>query len=158
MGFETDRALQEMYRDALAEQIVRTLVTGADWQQFKSIRDGARQKETQETDAYRQDYAARVDKVRRELLRKAGAKTHDHPTPFGVDRFNKDRINRQAQQIVRHDHANRVHRIVSDEVSALEGLRDDIAGRSRVKDIARGAFARAVDRRAGPDRRGPSRA
>lgn len=157
MGFETDRALQDMYRDALAEQIVRTLVTGADWQRFKSIRDTARQKETHETDAYRRDYGARVDKVRRELIRKAGAKTHDHPTPFGVDRFNKDRINRQAQQIVRHDHANRLHGIVNDEVSALETLRDDIADRGRVKDVARESFTRAVDRRAGPDRRGPSR-
>lgn len=157
MGFETDRALQEMYRDALKEQVIRQLSTDADLIRYRSIQTDAQARRDHETDAYRRDYGARVDKVRRELLRKAGAKTHDHPTPFGVDRFNKDRINRQAQQIVRHDHANRLHRIVNDEVSALESLRDDIANRGRVKDSARESFARAVDRRASPDRRGPSR-
>lgn len=159
MSFDADTAMQNMYRDALMEQTVRKLQTDPDWRRFRAITDAAQRQTVEENESYKADYALRVDKARQDLIRKAGAKTFDHPTPYGTDRFNKDQINRQAQKNVRHEHERKLHSIREAEVSGYEALGEDIRSRGRLKDHAHDDFARAVDRRAGQDRRmsGPER-
>ena len=156
MTSDTDIALQELYRDGLIEKTVRQLGRDADWQRFRFITSTAREARAQENKDYEENYAARVDKERQELIRKAGSKTFEYPTPMGTDRFSKDRIDRQAQLNVRNDHVNRLHAIVNEEVGHLEAFNADMRDRGRNKGMAREAFTQSTDRRTGQDRRGPT--
>lgn len=156
MTLDTDIAMQRLYRDSLREATIRQLGTDHDWHRFRLITETAEKAEQQENADYEANYAARVDKERQDLIRKAGSKTYDHPTPAGTDRFNKNRIDRQAQQNVRHEHTNRLHAIVNQEVEHLGAFNADMRDRGRENGVAREAFTQATDRRMGQDRRGPT--
>lgn len=153
MSFDTEYALQDIFREAVKEHLVLNLTTDADWARFRRISETARDQIEIENKSYRRDYKARIDKARQEILRKAGSLTHDHPTPHGIDRFDKDAINREAQRIVRHDHERRLCTIREQEIGSYEELQRDIRTRDQNKGRARVSFTRATDRRSGPDRR-----
>ncbi|CUI01865.1 hypothetical protein [Leisingera aquaemixtae] len=153
MSFDTEYALQDIFREAVKEHLVLNLKTDADWTRFRAISESARDQINTENESYRRDYEARVDKARQKILHKAGSLTHDHPTPHGIDRFDKDVINREAQRIVRHDHARRLYTIREDEITGYEALQTDIRARGQIRGQARDPFNRATERRSGPDRR-----
>lgn len=153
MSGNTEIAMQELYRDSLKEKTVRILSKDSDWTVFRAIQENAAKHLKEERESYRSDYAGRVDNVRRELIKKAGSKTFEHPTPFGVDKFNPDRINREAQRIVRNRHAQKMATILNVETSGYEALCERIQTRDQVKDLARDEFKRSVDRRTGQERR-----
>ena len=159
MSTNPDLAMQELYRDALKETTIRQLTKDRDWTVFRAISETAAKHEQIEKEGYQRNYSARVDKVRQELIRKAGSKTHEHPTPYGTDRFNKGQIDRDAQRIIRHEHARKLATILSVETNGYEALCERIRERDKVMDRARNDFTRAVDRRNGHVRRdtGPSR-
>ncbi|WP_171173684.1 hypothetical protein [Ruegeria sp. HKCCD8929] len=159
MSYDADHAMQQMHLEAVKEQTIRLLQTDADWKRFRSNLTSAQKQIDDEKQSYKDEYAQRVSKAYQELQRKAGAKTYDYPTPFGTDRFNKDRNQQQAHKMARHEHAQRLYRIREAEIAGYESLGEDIRTRGRLKDHAHDDFARAVDRRDGQDRRvsGPER-
>lgn len=88
--------------------------------QEKKIFQGIQKKiDRQRLDAerlYRHEYITRVQIAHRDLINKAGSKTLElKPRTFGIDRFNKSDLNRQAQLNVRFDHQQTMDRLDGQE-------------------------------------------
>ena len=102
---------------------------------------------------FERDRPQLLAKAKAQIIAKAGSKTHEHPTPFGIDRFNKSNIDAEAAQQIERAHQGRLLKIREDEAQGYSELKQDIRAREGVRDMARDAFARSTDRR----RAGPSR-
>lgn len=146
-----------MFSDATRQSVVLDLRSDADWARFNEIDSRAQKRTNDEIRDFEANYDERVASARKEIIDRAGAKTFDHPSPFGTDKFSKSEINRQAVTKVQKDHDARLIQIKQEEAEAYHSLRHDIHEREGVRDIARDAFTRATDRRLGQDRRMPDR-
>ncbi len=157
MSSDIEIGIAEMFRDAVKQNIVMELRTQADWDRFKEIDEAARAQTAEENRAFQHDRSQRLVEARKEIIDRAGAITHDHPTPFGTDKFDKAAIDRQANRKVDADHQRCLLAIQQREADSYVALREDIHTREGIRDQARDAFTRSVDRRNGDDRRMPSR-
>ena len=148
-----------MFRDATQQNIILELRKPEDWAQFNKLRDMAAERERNAVERFERDKPQLIAEARKEIIERAGAKTFEHPTPFGTDRFSKSEIDRQARHSVEMDHQAEILRLRTDEAESYAELKHDICERENVRDLARDAFARATDRRSGADRRmaGPQR-
>ena len=146
-----------MFRDATMQSVVLELRTPADWDHFNEVDQTAKQREMDEVQDYTNNKDQRLTDARKELIDKAGALTHEHPTPFGTDRFNKSDIDRQAKIKVENDHQTCLLGILQDEAEAYSELTGDIRAREGLRDHARDDFNITTDRRDGADRRMPTR-
>ncbi len=146
-------SLAEVFREATMQNLVFELRNESDWNQFQTIHAASQKRQKTEREDYEENRSERLAKAREELLRQAGSKTLDHPAPIGADRFDKNELERRAMLKVENDHAARLLTIKKEETDAYARLKDDILGRDFVRDHARDAFTRAVDRRSGQERR-----
>ncbi len=157
METDLETGIATMFRDATMESVVLELRTKADWNRFSDIKDTAKQRTKDEVDGFEQDKPELLIKARKELINRAGSLRLEHPTPFGTDKFNKSAIARQAAVKITNDHRARLLGIKTDETDAFSELKQDIHAREGVRDHARDAFALTNDRRAGEERRMPTR-
>jgi GrpB-like predicted nucleotidyltransferase (UPF0157 family) len=157
MESDIELGVATMFRDATQNSIVLELRTPADWERYTDIRDTSLAREKQEVAHYTRDKPQLLADARKALIDKAGALTPEHPTPLGTDRFNESAIDRQAHIKVENDHQARLLGIRQDESAGYADLKQDIHARENVRDQARDAFTRTVDRRSGEDCRMPTR-
>jgi len=154
MEFDIELGVATMFRDATMQNIVPELRTEADWDSFNEIKDTAKQRTKDEVDGFDRDKPELLIKACKDLNDKAGSLTLEHPTPFGTDKFVNER---QAVVKITNDHQARLLAIKSEETEGYDQLKQDIHAREGVRDHARDAFARTTDRRAGEERRMPTR-
>ncbi len=105
---------------------------------------------------YAHEYKTRVQVAHRDLLNKAGAKTMElKPSFFGIDRFNKDDLNRQAQLNVRLDHQQSMDRLDSQELSESKSFLQKCSRRKEYLESFKKSTERrrSQTRRESPDRR-----
>lgn len=157
MQTELQAGIAKMFRDATMENTVIQLRSQGDWDRFNAIRDQAHAQRKAEEQNFERDRPKLLAKAREELIHRAGALTHEHPTPVGTDRFDKDRINTQAEKLVYGAHQVRLQTIQAQEVEGFTLLKDDILAREGVRGRAQESFNRVNDRRSGQDRRQPQR-
>lgn len=99
---------------------------------------------------YSYEYRTRVDIAYRDLLNRAGAKTRElKPKYFGIDRFNKHDLSRQAQRNVRLDHEQSMDRLNALE---MKESRSFLNTSSKRKAYVEG-FKQATQQRRGEERR-----
>ena len=148
-----------MFRDATQQNIILELRKPEDWAQFNKLRDMAAERERNAVERFERDKPQLIAEARKEIIERAGAKTFEHPTPFGTDRFSKSEIDRQARHKVEMDHQAEILRLRTKEAETYAELKHDFHERENVRDVARDAFTHATDRRSGADRRmaGPQR-
>ena len=154
MEFDIELGVATMFRDATMQNIIPELRTEADWDNFNEIKDTAKQLTKKEVDDFDRDKPELLIKARQDLNDKAGSLTFEHPTPFGTDKFATER---QAAVNITNDHQARLLGIKFRETESYEDLKQEIHIREGVRDQARDVFARTTDRRAGEERRMPTR-
>jgi len=94
------------------------ILKGQEKRDFEKIQEKFDKQRVVTERLYAHEYKTRVQVAHRDLLNKAGAKTLTlKPTFFGIDRFNKHDLNRQAQLNVRLDHQQSMDRLGSQELS-----------------------------------------
>ncbi len=157
MDTDLQLGVAEMFRDATMQNVVLELRTEADWERFNEIKEHAKQQERQEYDNFDNNRSELLKGAVKDLQNQAGSKTFEHPTPFGTDRFDGSELQKQAETKVVNDHKARLLQIKTEESEAYCELKQDIRAREDVRDHARDNFAQAVDRRAGDERRTPTR-
>ncbi len=93
---------------------------------------------------YAHEYKTRVQIAYRDLVNKAGAKTFDlKPRFYGIDRFNKHDLNRQAQLNVRLDHQQSMDRLDGQELKESKSFLETSSRRKQYVEN----FKDATDRR-----------
>lgn len=158
MEIDIQASIEKMFRDATMQSAVIQLRSQDDWDRFNAIREHARTQKEAEEQNFERDRPKLLAKAREELIHRAGALTHEHPTPVGTDRFDKDRINTQAEKLVDQAHQARLQAIQTEEVQGFVLLKDDILAREGSRGRARESFNRVNDSRNGQDRHHPTRA
>lgn len=147
-----EHSVTELFRDALADNIVRELRTQPDWEAYHAIKKTAQDHEDQEMAEFERDRPTLLSEAREEIMRDAGALNLEHPTPFGNDKFDKSRINTEAARRVDGAHHARLTKIREDEIAQYTDLSESIRARDQEKGRAREALNRATERRSGEDR------
>ena len=141
------------------QQNSRSLTKSKDWQQVRSIMDRGEAGRAKLEERYLDEYDTRVEIVRRRLINQGGELNHNHPAPAGIDKFNGDAINRQANREVRQDHERALQQSRDGQDVEIQSLKHHAGERNRMesKGKAKDQFAQVSDRRDGPDRRAPKR-
>ena len=99
---------------------------------------------------YGHEYKTRVQIAYRDLLNKAGAKKLEmKPRFFGIDRFNKHDLNRQAQLNVRLDHQQTMDRLDGQEVKESKSFLEKCSQRKTYLE----SFKKTAERRRTQTRR-----
>ena len=139
MADDTHQRITALFaKEALARE-AKLLKDPQDWERMKDIRTRHDQTRDDERQDFDQTYQARLGKARQKLIDEAGGKRLEHPTPFGVDRFDKTRINAEADRQVRYDHARRMGGIDEAEMKEVQELLKRAAPENRPHQ----SFARA---------------
>jgi len=116
----TGSNLDALQRDLELRKIRRegaALLKGQERYDFMSIQDKYDHARTETEALYRREYKIRVDVAYQMLMRKAAAhKPELKPPGFGVDRFNKGTLTRDAQRLVRMEHARTMARLDESEL------------------------------------------
>lgn len=157
MAKDLKLSITEMFSEALSNNVGLELKTQQDWDAFQTIRNDAQTLADVEVATFTRDRPTLLNKAREEIMRDAGALKHDHPSPFGTDKFDKSRINAEAARRVDGAHQSRLTKIREDEIGKYTDLSDSIRARGQEKGRSREAFNRATDRRTGAERRVRSR-
>ncbi|MEM9699404.1 MAG: hypothetical protein AAF943_11500 [Pseudomonadota bacterium] len=159
MSNEIQLCMAAMFRDATFQDVVKELQTPSDWKRLNEICETAQKAEDAEIQDYQRTKSDRIAKALENLIDKAGSASLEHPTPFGMDRFNRASNERRAAQLVENEHQAALIGILENQTAQFDELKADIFAREHRRDHARDAFFRATDRRTGEDRRmtGPSR-
>lgn len=158
MGFSIANALRLSFDLAAARKQAETVRAPHQWARIRLLRERCDRVRNEEIQTFRDRYATRVERARRNLIGEAGspARGLDHPL-FPRDRFSVEDTLRQAQRLVQARHEARLAQIDTIELRELRAILQTCARENTLKDTARDAFFRATDRR----RRqpiGPSRA
>ena len=125
-----------------------------DWHEYRKINETHEaQRQAVERD-FELSYGEHFAAARQRLIDEAGTKPLDHvPRLIGRDRFDKKAIDRQAKIEVRHAYRSALDGIDRAEARQIEGLLQRVEQKNKVREASLRDFARATDRRSGPDRR-----
>lgn len=125
-----------------------------DWNELQQINEKHESQRRFVERDFELSYGDRFAAARKQLIDEAGDKArHLVPRHIGRDRFDKEAIDRQARLQVRHAYRNALDRIDREEAHQIEALLERANQRNQPKETPLRAFARAIDRRGGPDRR-----
>jgi len=130
------------------------VMNGKEWQEFRKVTEDFGGKRTFTKRAFELDYHLRFDEARQRLIDEAGSvKRRLVPKFMGSDNFDKTEINRRADKQVRDAHDKDLARIDVAEAGVLRDMLGNCEKRVMQKEKPLRDFQKAVDRRAGPDRR-----
>lgn len=152
MSTEIELGVATMFRDAISQSVALELRTPADWEHYDLIKTRAKMQTKDEVDRFKTDRSDLLAAARKEIIDRAGAKTFEHPTPFGTDKFDKSAIDRQAVAKIFNDHEAALLKIKTEEAESYQSLRHEIIERESVHDRVNNAFDRATDQRT-PERK-----
>ena len=146
-GFDIERGLHQVFHKASMHHALGNLRRPEDFAQANEIiTTGEKEREALQK-AYERDFETRVDKARQRLIDEAGSKTHDHPTPFGVDRFSDANITKRARNEVIRTHQGDLLRLEEAQQSEMDALIANARTRDQHQGEAQHAFNHATDRR-----------
>lgn len=124
-----------------------------DWQKVNNIMTHYANEKKKQTQNYYAEYDSRVSKVMQKLIDEAAGKDKKLTLKwFGHDPFDKDRLTRQANRLVQHDHHRRLKQLEENEIKELKELTSQIEQRDAVIEVSQD-FNQTVDRRDGQERR-----
>ena len=125
-----------------------------EWQKFRKVTEEFGGKRTFTKRAFELSYNQRFDEARQRLIDEAGSvKRRFVPRFTGSDNFDKTEINRRADKQVRDAHEQDLARIDIAETGVLRDMLENCEKRVMERDKPLRDFQKAVDRRAGSDRR-----
>lgn len=134
----------------------RSIKAAHQWHRATELINRCVDARTREKDLFAERYDSRVEMRRRELVASAGVVHRDlKPGWSAPDRFAPDVTLRQAQRDVRNAHAARIERVDTIERRELDRLCAEARRENALRGKAANDFEKAVDRRAGQDRRRP---
>ena len=134
----------------------RDLLKGQEKKDFIRIKEEFDESRTKAEQLYVDEYKIRVQIAYRDLMNRAGAKTTElKPRFFGIDRFNKHDLNRQAQLNVRLDHQQSMDRLGSQELKKSTSALQKSSQRKKYIEIHKRSAERrrTQSRRESPERR-----
>lgn len=153
----TESNLEAVQRELKLRELRRTgqkLLNGRERYDFIGIKEKYDRARDDTEELYRKEYKIRVDVALRVLMRKAASKAPEYKPPFfGTDRFNKQKLQLQAQRIVRHEHVKAMARLDDREIAESAAFLEKCTQRKAYLD----AFKQSADRRAQERRKGPAR-
>ena len=136
--------LKQLHRKGAA------MLKGQEQKDFIKIQEKYDHQRVRTEHLYTHEYKTRVQIAHRDLINKAGAKKRDlKPSFFGIDRFNKHDLNRQAQLNVRHDHQQTMDRLDGQELRESKSFLEKSSQRKTYLED----FKRSTDRRRAQTRR-----
>lgn len=136
--------LKQVRRDGAA------LLKGQEQKDFLKIREKYERQRAGAERLYRHEYKTRVEIAYRDLLTRAGAKQQDFkPRFFGIDRFNRHDLNRQAQLNVRLEHQQTMDRLDRQELRESKSFLEKCSQRKTYLET----FKRSAERRREQTRR-----
>ncbi len=128
----------------------RALLKGQEKKDFIRIKDKHDRQRTTSEQLYAHEYKTRVQIAYRRLLNRAGAKTPElKPRTFGIDRFNKHDLGRQAQLNVRLDHQQSMDRLDGQEMKDSRSFLEKSSQRKKYFE----SFKQTTERRKTQSRR-----
>lgn len=138
---------------ALKREAARNL-HAEDWHAYRKINETHEaQRQAVERD-FELSYGERVAAARQRLIDEAGTKPRDLvPRMLGRDRFDRKAIDRQARIEVRQACRSALDGIDREEARQIEAMLERAAQKNKMREASLRDFARATDRRSGPDRR-----
>ena len=134
----------------------RALLKGHEKSDFGTIGEKFDHQRSNSEQLYAHEYKTRVQIAYRDLLNKAGAKTVElKPRFFGIDRFNKHDLGRQAQLNVRLDHQQSLARLDRQELKESKSFLEKSSQRKKYLESFKQSTERrrTQSRRESPDRR-----
>ncbi len=132
------------------------MLKGQEKKVFQGIQESHDKLRTDAEQLYRHEYKTRVNIATRKLQNEAGAKKLDlKPSFFGIDRFNKSDLNRQAQINVRLDPQQTMDRLDAQEMKKSQSFLSKCSQRKIFLEIYKKSAERrrTQTRRQGHDRR-----
>lgn len=128
----------------------RALLKGQEKKDFIRIKEKYDEPRTTAERLYADEYEIRVQISHRDLMNRAGAKTKElKPRFFGIDRFNKHDLNRQAQLNVRLDHQQSMDRLDGQELKEGRAFLEKSSQRKEYLE----SFKKSTERRRTQSRR-----
>jgi len=134
----------------------RALLKGQEKKDFIGIKEKFDGRRTTAEQLYAHEYKTRVQIAHRDLMNRAGAKTTElKPRFFGIDRFNKHDLGRQAQLNVRLDHQQSMDRLDAQELRESKSFLEKSSRRKTYLEEFKNSAERrrTQSRRESPDRR-----
>lgn len=139
----------------------KSLRTPIDWEKGREIHERYQGLRENQEKKYYDQYEARVERVMKNLIDRAGAVAKDFKHRlFSQDPFNRKMLTKQAHRLVQQDHQRRILQIDSSETKELDELIAQVKQRDALKDKSINEFARVANPRmtvAQPDHPQPSR-
>lgn len=138
---------------ALKREAARNL-RAEDWHAYRKINETHEELRQAVERDFELSYGERVAAARQRLIDEAGTKPRDLvPRMLGRDRFDRKAIDRQARIEVRQACRSALDGIDREEARQIEAMLERAAQKNKVREASLRDFARATDRRSGPDRR-----
>lgn len=129
------------------------ILNAQEWKELQAIKKRYADQTNFEKRSFALEYEGRVETMRRRLINQAGEKNTDHkPRFFGVDKFDKAAINRQAERLVRNQHYQVLGHLENQEIREVESLMARCEQRQHQREKPIRDFNRAADRRRGERR------
>ncbi|MFT6658563.1 hypothetical protein [Maritalea sp.] len=130
------------------------ILTDKEWKTLQAIKQKYADQVKFEKRAFELEYDTRVEVVRRRLINQAGSKTKElKPRWVGRDRFSKADTLRLAQRYVDNQFQQTLAHLEKSEIKEINALMERSEHRQVAREKPRKDFAKAVNRRAGQDRR-----
>lgn len=120
-----------LFRDATKQNLMQSLKTPEDWENFNKIHDDAREAEDREIAAFGLNKSDRIAEALKDVINEAGSKTFEHPTPYGTDKFGRSANEAEALRRVEQAHQNRLTKIREAEGLAYTALKQGIRAREQ---------------------------
>lgn len=153
--------LQKLFGTASRKQAAARILNDKEWSKIREIEERHAAEQRYQNRCFEFEYKSRFEQARRRLINKAGRPKKDFVNRlFGRDVFDGDTIDRQADRIVRREHARLTDHLERQKDKQIEKLLQRSERQRKLKEKPLRDFNRAADRRSGPDRRqraGPSR-
>ncbi|MCA1241455.1 hypothetical protein LC092_03280 [Stappia stellulata] len=159
MALSLSETLRRTFHLAALRREMDVLRTGRQREAARRLMHRCEDLRQREIRRFRDLYDTRVERARRRIIDRAGARHRDLTPAFaGEDRFSPADTLRLAQRDVRAAHERRLARIDEIETRGLETLMRGALRQTTLRGTVRADFKRASNRRSGQDRRrGPTR-
>jgi hypothetical protein len=147
MSLSTKDAVSAVFRQAIREDLQKSLRTGADWDRYVGITSEATQRIEAEGAANARDFPQRLAEAKQMILREEHGVRLEHPLPPWAEKHSDaDALDRKAEERVRADYGRRVAVIKKDELDAFRDLSAEIRTRTAPTPLHKQVQTRSYNR------------
>lgn len=158
MADDLKQEIRALFDNAALRNQATKSFSGEDWAAYRKLQENHSAQVRLQERRFELEYQTRLELARQRIIDQGGAREKNlvHRW-FGSDKFNAAAIDRQAHREIHRAHEGLLARMDSENEAAIEKLFRTSGDRQSIRDQVIIDFAKATDRRSGPDRRGPSR-